>query len=41
MSWQFSDLIDLKALLVIALIFIPLEALIPHRHEQRRCAAIG
>lgn len=35
MSWQFSDLIDLKALLVIALIFIPLEALIPHRHEQK------
>lgn len=35
MGWQFSDLVDLKALLVVALIFVPLERLIPHRHEQK------
>ena len=35
MGWQFSDLIDLKALLIVALIFIPLERLIPHRDEQK------
>jgi sterol desaturase/sphingolipid hydroxylase (fatty acid hydroxylase superfamily) len=32
---QLSDLVDLKALLVIALIFIPLEQLIPHHEEQK------
>ena len=32
---QLSDLIDLKALLIVALIFIPLEQLLPHHHEQK------
>ncbi len=32
---QFGDLIDLQALLVVALIFIPLERLIPHNHGQK------
>jgi len=32
---QFGDLIDLKAILFIALIFIPLERLLPHHHGQQ------
>lgn len=32
---QLGDLIDLKAILVIAAIFIPLERLLPHLHEQQ------
>jgi len=32
---QLSDMIDLKAILVIALIFIPLERMLPHDHEQQ------
>jgi len=31
---QWTDLIDLKAILVIALIFVPLEQLFPHHDEQ-------
>jgi len=32
---QLSDMIDLKAILVIALIFIPLERMLPHDHGQQ------
>lgn len=30
-----SEMIDLKAILIVALIFIPLERLFPHHHEQK------
>src|SRR5258705_13284775 len=35
LGMQLGDLIDLKAMLVIAAIFIPLERLLPHLNEQR------
>lgn len=35
MIWQLSDLVDLKLLVFVALIFIPLERLVPHCKEQK------